>query len=418
LHRNPLVALASTTYRSWTVTRDLDTTIRAGTLPAEGPSLDLSSLRGRAAGKNVVWVLLESTGARYTGLYGGIPDPTPRLTAFAEKSVVFDSVHCAIPDSIRGLFSMLCSVVPRPYVSLAAYAAERAPCESIAGTLAAAGYRTGFFHSGRFRYIGMKAIVEGRGFHVLRDAESIAAEHESSFGIDDASTARSVLAFVDSVAGGPKAPFFAVYSPIAGHHPYRSPGPGHGQLPGNDERELYLNDLTTGDVAFGILVDGIRSRGLLENTLFVIVGDHGQAFDQHPGNFGHTLFVYEENTHVPFVVVAPGLLTEKLRAPQIGSLVDMAPTTLALLGIDASASHHGRSLLRPAPGSALFMTDHDLLKAGLRHSHYKLLYESEHERFRLFDLQSDPGEQTDIARSQPARVALYERHLVEWLGLR
>jgi arylsulfatase A-like enzyme len=64
------------------------------------------------------------------------------------------------------------------------------------------------------------------------------------------------------------------------------------------------------------------------------------------------------------------------------------------------------------------MTDHDLLKAGLRHSHYKLLYESEHERFRLFDLQADPGEQTDIAGSQPARVALYERHLLEWLGLR
>ena len=49
------------------------------------------------------------------------------------------------------------------------------------------------------------------------------------------------------------------------------------------------------------------------NTLFVLFGDHGEAFGQHEGNFGHTLFIYDENVRVPYVIAAPGLTEDKIR---------------------------------------------------------------------------------------------------------
>src|SRR5687767_15399180 len=50
----------------------------------------------------------------------------------------------------------------------------------------------------------------------------------------------------------------------------------------------YLNALHFGDAALGKFLDGLKSRGLDTNTIFVIHGDHGEAFGQHEGNYGHT----------------------------------------------------------------------------------------------------------------------------------
>ena len=163
----------------------------------------------------------------------------------------------------------------------------------------------------------------------------------------------------------------------------------------------------------GELLDGLTERGLAERTLFVVVGDHGEAFQQHEGNFAHTLFLYEENVRVPLIIAAPGLTLGTLRVPQIASLTDIAPTTLALLGLPADSRHEGRSLLDAAPGYARFYTDHGPLKLGLRHGTWKFIHETEHDRSRLFQLASDPNERLDLARQDPERAALYRRHLLE-----
>jgi membrane-anchored protein YejM (alkaline phosphatase superfamily) len=75
-----------------------------------------------------------------------------------------------------------------------------------------------------------------------------------------------------------------------------------------DEIDRYRDALYDGDVALGALIDGIRRRGLERNTVWILYGDHGEAFGQHIANFGHTFYVYDENVHVPFVIAAPGRL--------------------------------------------------------------------------------------------------------------
>jgi lipoteichoic acid synthase len=413
LHRNALLTMALTTGARLSPGSGTRPTTVLPSLPSEGRALDLTHLNGAARGRNVLWIILESTGAGYLGSYGAKPDPTPRLSALAEQAIVFEHAYSAYPESIKGLFSMLCASHPVPYLPVSEYVAGKRECSSLAAELRRAGYRTGFFHSGRFRYLGMQGILDQRGFSELHDAESIGGAYASSFGTDDAATAARALEFIDRVPPGQ--PFFAVYSPIAGHHPYRTPGPRKEPFGGETDFDHYRNDLYTGDLALGRLLDGLRSRGLFERTLFVIVGDHGEAFAQHPGNFAHTLYLYEENVRVPFIVAAPGLLLNQVRPPQLLSLVDLAPTTLALLGLPMPNSYQGRSGLEPNAGMAVFFTDHDLLKAGLRHGRFKLIQEQEHARLRLYDLAADPGEQHNLAATDSARAQLYHSWITRWL---
>jgi phosphoglycerol transferase MdoB-like AlkP superfamily enzyme len=369
---------------------------------------DLSRLRGAAAGRNVVLILLESAGARYLQTFGANSNPMPTLTEMARSSILFKNAYAVYPESIKGLFSVLCSRYPALDTEAESYSSIATP--SIAAVLNGAGYRTALFHSGRFMYLGMQSVVEDRGYDVLEDAGGIGGNHESSFGVDEASTVQRALAWIDALGAGER--FFLTYLPIAGHHPYETPEPG----PFRERTEIdrYLNALHYADESMSALISGIRSRGLEERTLFVIFGDHGEAFGQHSGNFGHSLFLYDENIRVPYLIAAPGLIKDSMLVTTPISLIDTGPTVLDLLGIDTPVDYQGLSALQPRSTMALFYTDYSLTFMGLRDGRWKYLYEMESRRSKLFDVIADAEETTDLASIHPERVEAYRARVREW----
>lgn len=369
---------------------------------------DLSALRGSMSGRNVILVILESTGARHLGAYGGVPDPTPNLTALARRSIVFERAYAVYPESVKGLFATLCSRYPAFDTAPEIYASV--PCASLPQALRSAGYRTALLHSGRFVYLGMPAMIEHRGFEVLEDAAAIGGQVNSSFGVDDASTVQRALDWIASLKKGER--FFLSYLPISGHSPYEASKPG--PFRGRDDFTRYLNALHEGDEALGNLFAGLRALGHEDDTLIVVFGDHGEAFDEHPGNVAHTMFIYEENVRVPYLIAAPGVIAAQRRVHRLASIVDTAPTILDLIGLPADARHDGASLLGPEPRMALFFTDYSIGWLGLADGCWKYLYEVDSGRSRLFDVCDDPGELRDRAAEFPQRVSVYRERVRAW----
>jgi lipoteichoic acid synthase len=273
-----------------------------------------------------------------------------------------------------------------------------------------AGYRTALFHSGRFMYLGMQAVIKNRGFEVLEDAGAIGGNYESSFGVDEPSTVRRALAWLDSLPRDER--FLLTYLPIAGHHPYETPELG--PFPERTESDRYLNALHYADASLGALLRGLRERGLEQNTLFVIFGDHGQAFGRHPGNYGHSLFLYEENLHVPYLIALPGLIQQQVRLARTISLIDTAPTILDLLGLRTPDDYQGSSALEGQPRMALFYTDYSLGLLGLRDGGWKYIYELDSGRSKLFDLRQDAAELKDLSHLYSERVGAYHKLLTRW----
>src|SRR5688572_18073454 len=377
---------------------------RFGTPPAD----DLSRLRGAVRGRNVVVISLESTAARYLPPPGGRDDVMPALSALARNAIVFDRAYAAYPESIKGLFSLLCSTFPAFDVDPDAL--SRVPCRPLPGLLRDAGYATGLFHSGRFDYLGMEAVITNRGYDALEDAGEISGNQRSSFGVDEPSTVARMLRWVDGVPRD--RPFFLTYLPIAGHHPYETPAPG--VFPNDDEFGRYRNALRYGDASLGALIDGLRARGLDRDTVWIVFGDHGEAFGQHEGNYGHTFFLYDENVRVPFIIAAPGITNGQTRVNRVISLVDTAPTILELLGQEVPDGYQGASALDPAARMALFFTDYSLPLAGLADGRWKAILELNGGRTRLFDLAADPTEMRDLSGSFPDRAAWYAETLRRW----
>jgi phosphoglycerol transferase MdoB-like AlkP superfamily enzyme len=370
---------------------------------------NLSWLKSSAQGRNVVMVSLESTAAQYLSLYGSRYDVMPNLNSLAQQAVVFDNAYSVYPESIKGLFSILCSEYPAFDTKPEQYA--KVDCDSIAAVLAGAAYRTAMFHSGRFDYVGMESVIRDRGYQTLEDAGDIGGNHKSSFGVDEPATVARILAWIDALPRNQR--FFLTYLPIAGHHPYDTPG-GPGPFVGTDEITQYRNAVHYGDISLGTLIDGLRARGLYANTVWVIYGDHGEAFGQHDGNYGHTFFLYDENIHVPLVVAVPGVIRNQQRVRKVVSLVDTAPTILDLLGIPAPADYQGRTMLDGTPRMALFFTDYSLGLLGLRDGPCKFIHEIESGKNQLFNMETDPHELVDLSPHEAARISWYAKVVQGW----
>src|SRR5262249_28590167 len=152
-------------------------------------------------------IALESTAAQYLSIYGAHQDPTPNLTRFAQHSIVYERAYTVYPESIKGLFAVLCSRYPA--FQTTAEVDARGPCPSLAQTLTDAGYRTSLFHSGRFMYLGMEDLVQNRGYQTLEDAGAIGGNVNSTFGVDEPAAVARILNWIDSL---PKdQPFFITY---------------------------------------------------------------------------------------------------------------------------------------------------------------------------------------------------------------
>src|SRR5262249_29723545 len=117
----------------------------------------------------------------------------------------------------------------------------------------------------------------------------------------------------------------------------------------------YVADLYDAEVAYldyeiGRLFDYLRRVGVLDNTMVVLFGDHGENMTAHDAWFDHA-GLYDSVVHVPLIVWAPGVVPEA-RVDALVSNVDVKPTVLDFLGMPSVPGLDGRSLRPLIEGTA------------------------------------------------------------------
>ena len=136
----------------------------------------------------------------------------------------------------------------------------------------------------------------------------------------------------------PKRPFFAWVHLYDAHTPYEAPEPFRSRFPRTRDG-AYDAEIASADAQVGRLVDALRADGRLDDTLVVVVADHGEMLGEH-GELTHGFFIYEAATHIPLIVSGPGV-PARVVADQV-RIVDVMPTALSLLGdpgADGGAGH-------------------------------------------------------------------------------
>jgi arylsulfatase A-like enzyme len=368
---------------------------------------------------NVIIVVLEAVAARWASLNGGLYDSTPTLKAESAHSLVVDSFYAHIGRSSNSLAAILLSTYPKLGFRELTEEYPQLPGTSLASVFRDRGYRTGFMTPSDLSWAGWNSFLKPRGFEQLRDFHGLpCATPISSWGVEDRCMVDGMIAFINEE---PTRPFFLIGWTTQTHHPYE-PTPGAPLVdmqrePVPDQYELgrYLNVLHETDRHLARLFETIRRAGIDEDTLVVVVGDHGQAFGYPHNTYIQGRTVYEEDVHVPLMFWFPRLYHSAMRSQTIGSHVDLAPTIAALAGVPAAADWQGRSLFDPGhPPRAYFYVAEDHFTLGVREDQWKYIFDLREGVERLYDLNRDPDEQENLATAQPERCARLRQRLAAW----
>jgi arylsulfatase A-like enzyme len=173
-----------------------------------------------------------------------------------------------------------------------------------------------------------------------------------------------------------------------------------------DLRALYDGAVRYWDSQLAELRRGLDALGVTESTILVVTADHGEGFQEH-GYLGHGVHLHDELLRVPLVIAGPGIAAGR-RIPGQVQQVDVLPTVAALLEVPIPPLP-GTNLLvqRPeaaAVASTAFWHAPDGSRADLvawRTPAWKLLHAPALERYELYNLARDPGEQQDRFRTAP-----------------
>jgi phosphoglycerol transferase MdoB-like AlkP superfamily enzyme len=299
---------------------------------------------------NIVVIASESFGAEFSKLYGSTRDWTPEFDSYARQGVWFRHMYASGTRTVRGLEAIATSLPPIPSVSVL----RRPGNEGIAnwGTVMQThGYRTSFLYGGYGYFDNMNYFFGHNGFEV-RDREQIRKplRFENIWGVADEDLYDSALSYYDDVAKSGK-PFFSIIMNTSNHKPFTFRAGVPGVKPQGGGRE---SGVRYADFAQGYFLREAHKHAWFDNTLFVIVADHGARVY---GREEIPLKSYE----IPMMFYAP----KHLRPGQVDALttqIDIAPTVLGLLGLSYHAPFFGEDVLhtRPDHRVAFFSHNHDV----------------------------------------------------------
>jgi phosphoglycerol transferase MdoB-like AlkP superfamily enzyme len=311
---------------------------------------------------NVVLVSSESFGAEFSQLHGSEKDLTPNFDAYAAKSLWFPRTYASGTRTVRGLEALSTSLPPIPTVSIL----RRPGNEDIAGwgpVMRSLGYDTSFLYGGYGYFDNMNYFFGHNGFEVLDRSAIDTVRFENIWGVSDEDLFDLSLKHFDTLHARSK-PFFSIVMTTSNHKPFTfRKGLEHLGIP--EQGGGRHAGVKYADHALGYFLQEAAKHPWFDDTLFVVVADHGARV------YGKTeipLRTYE----IPLLVYAPKHLPPE-RVDTLMTQIDIAPTVLGLLGMPYRASFFGQDVRRadPAKRIAVFNHNHDV--AILRDDHMAVL---------------------------------------------
>ena len=380
--------------------------------------------RSRTPLPNLVFVILESTRASAVTPYNPKLETTPFISDLASNSLFFEDANAVIPHTSKALVAIHCGLPPRPTMSIKEANRNGIPSRCLPRLLEDHGYQNVFFQSATKRFERRTQLVSNMGFkdfYPLETLDTKGFERANYFGYeDDVLLAKSeawLKAHLERKTDGTK-PFLATYLTLTPHHDYRAPK-RYGRKRFHKKKRLnrYLNSVHYLDHFLKNLFEQYQRLGVYDSSVFVIVGDHGEAFGEH-GRVQHDNVPYQEGIHVPLLIHDGRGQIPAQRIALPVSQIDLAPMLIELLGLKASGgSFPGLGLSQLTANRPIrFACWFEKQCVGMRSSSGKFIHHFGHRPDEFFDLATDPREQENRLESFPGDVEVVKRDLVQWLG--
>lgn len=313
--------------------------------------------QGAASGRNVIMLQLESFQNFLIGLEVDGQEITPNLNQLARQSLYFPNFYQQVGQGNTSDAEFVVNTsfyTPPNGAATTVYADKALP--SLPKLMSANGYQTATFHTNDVRFWNRDQLYKALGFDQYYDINYFGTQDSIAFSASDEVLYSKTLDKLESMQSSGD-PFYAHIISMSAHHPYTLPKNKvkltlperyKDTLPGD-----YLISQHYADQAVGQLIAGLKERGLWENSLFVLYGDHLglpiYSLDRDDKVLMKELYGREYTSadmiNIPLIISAPSV-TPGVQLEQIGGQVDILPTIAGLTGVSLKDQlHFGQDLL-------------------------------------------------------------------------
>ena len=375
-------------------------------------SLDESEL-------NILFITLDTLRADHLGCYGYDNVETPNIDRLAETGILFKNAVSQAPLTLPSHSSIFTGTYPS-YHGVRDNGGFYLEAEqtTLAELLKERGWATSAF-IGAFVLDSRWGLNQGFDFYF--DDFDLSKYKVVSLDSVQRDGGKVTEAFFNWLDKNPQKNFFSwihLYDP---HTPYDPPEPFKTKY-SHYTWGLYDGEIAYVDVLIGQIMDRLQEKNIQDNTLIVIVGDHGECLGEH-AEYTHGFFVYDAAIMVPLIIHIPSSSLSGKQVLEIVETVDIMPTLLQLLGLSIPKEVQGKSLVPLIAGDrireerfAYSETYFPRYRYGwsplkcLRGPQYKYIQAPKPE---LYDFINDPGELNNIYHQDPRRSRLFVEKLKE-----
>jgi arylsulfatase A-like enzyme/Tfp pilus assembly protein PilF len=372
----------------------------------------------KASQPDVFLITIDTLRADHVHCYGDANIQTPAIDALAADGIRFTQAFTPSPITNTSHTTILTGLLPSHHGVTDFAIPLAASHPTWAELLRAKGYQTAGFIGAVI--LDSKTLAPGldRGFDYY-DNFPEHADPKSRWGRAErrgGEVVEHAEKWMNEHPAGAQFVWVHLYDP---HDPYEPPEPFATRY----KDRLYDGEIAYADSVLGNLVSYLKQHGRYENSLIIIVGDHGEGLGEH-GEETHGIFLYDATTHVPMIVKMPAT---KESAPGKGKVIegqvrttDLLPTVVDLLGIAVPASLDGEPLQRLMGGegasrTAFGETDYPLRFGwaplrSVRDGGFKFI---EAPRPEMYDLKADPSESKNVYASASAEAAKYRKMIAD-----
>ena len=273
----------------------------------------LANLTGCSAGDepkapsgpfNLLLLTLDTPRADRLGCYGYTQAETPNLDRLASEGTRFEEAISPVPSTLPSHATILTGLFPQGHgVRDNGTFLLSEDHVTLTELLQDAGYETAAFVSS---FVIDSRFGLAQGFETYFDFdEDAAASRQGMRDLSDVQrvggeTAERALEWLSRARQNPFFLWVHLYDP---HAPFKAPEPYGSRF----AKRPYDGEVAYTDAVVGEILDRLDALGAKENTLVMVVGDHGESLGQH-GEQYHSWFIYDATLKVPFLARLPGVL--------------------------------------------------------------------------------------------------------------
>jgi choline-sulfatase len=340
----------------------------------------------------------------------------PNLTKLAAESVVYTNEYALSSYTAKSVAGFLSSRYPSTLYRSGYFFASYPKADLfLAEVLSAHDIATTAWHG----HLYFRGVGLDQGFNVWQFVPGLIFDPQTDNAITSQLMTELGIKLLSKRENTGKQ-FFAWAHYMDPHDQYNK----HPESPdfGNRNRDRYDSEVFYTDLWLGKLLDFARTQAWWPNTIVIVTADHGEAFGEH-GFYKHAFEIWDVLTRVPLLVFGPGIKPKRIDERR--SHIDLAPTILELMGVPSPTEFMGRSFAPELFGqkpdnrepiiSELTEDSHNPPRRAVIVGNYKLTVIKDR-KFELYDLSLDPGEETDLAETQPDKLAEMKeiyRHIYE-----